>query len=219
MGSIDDSPRKLRILERRKEKSIERFNNNTKTINQSFLIICEGENTEPDYFNEFKVSSARIEAIGEGKNTISLVNRAFELKKEYLVKGRKFDQYWVVFDKDSFPDNDYNNAVFMAEKAGFNVAYSNQSFEYWFLLHFNLHQGAINRDSYSDTLSKYLGFKYGKESEVSSSMFNSLLRYQTDAIRNAKLVYESFDAQHLNPAKEESSTTVFKLVEELNKYL
>jgi hypothetical protein len=128
MGSIDDSPRKLRIIERRKEKSIERFNNKTKTINQSFLIICEGENTEPDYFNEFKVSSARIEAIGEGKNTISLVSRAFELKKKYLVKGRKFDQYWVVFDKDSFLDNDFNNAIFIAEKEGFQVAYSNQSF-------------------------------------------------------------------------------------------
>jgi hypothetical protein len=219
MGSIDDSSRKLRILERRKEKNIKRFNNNSKTVNQSFLIICEGENTEPDYFSEFKVSSAKVEAIGEGKNTISLVNRAFELKKQYLVKGRKFDQYWVVFDKDSFSNSDFNNAIFMAEKAGFRVAYSNQCFEYWFILHFNLHQGAINRDSFSDTLSNYLGFKYGKESEVSSSMFNSLLNHQIDAIRNAKLIYDSFDPQHANPANEESSTTVFKLVEELNKYL
>ena len=29
-------------------------------VKQSFLIICEGVNTEPDYFNAFRLTSANI---------------------------------------------------------------------------------------------------------------------------------------------------------------
>ena len=38
--------------------------------------------TEPSYFNKFKLTTATIKAVGEGYNTISLVNRAIELSKE-----------------------------------------------------------------------------------------------------------------------------------------
>lgn len=35
-------------------------------VKQSFLIICEGVNTEPDYFNAFRLTSANIKAVGQG---------------------------------------------------------------------------------------------------------------------------------------------------------
>jgi hypothetical protein len=158
-----DVPLKVKkILEKRKEQSIARFNNNSKVIKQSFLIICEGENTEPDYFNEFKLGSAQVEAVGEGMNTISLVRRAVQLKNEYLKKDVKFDQYWVVFDKDDWTELNFNNAISIASANNFKVAYSNQAFEYWFMLHFNLHQGKIDRNTYEAKLTDYLGFKYAK---------------------------------------------------------
>lgn len=166
MASIDIPERIKKILEKKKEQSISRFNSSTKVVKQSFLIVCEGENTEPDYFNEFKLSSAKVESIGEGMNTISLVNRAIQIKKEYLKKETKFDQYWVVFDKDDWTNSDFNTAIQLAESNGFSVAYSNQAFEYWFILHFNLHQGQVNRNTYEETLSNYLGFKYSKESAI-----------------------------------------------------
>ena len=34
-------------------------------VKQSFLIICEGVNTEPDYFNAFRLTSANIKAVGQ----------------------------------------------------------------------------------------------------------------------------------------------------------
>ena len=46
-----------------------------------------------------------------------------------------YSQVWVVFDKDDF--DDFDEAVALAEKYGFKVAWSNQSFEYWLYLHFN----------------------------------------------------------------------------------
>jgi len=46
----------------------------------TILIVCEGENTEPSYFNQFRLSSATVKPIGEGYNTISLVRRAIHPK-------------------------------------------------------------------------------------------------------------------------------------------
>lgn len=37
---------------------------------QTFLIICEGEKTEPNYFDAFKVKSAKIIIEGTGCNTL-----------------------------------------------------------------------------------------------------------------------------------------------------
>lgn len=42
---------------------------------QTILIVCEGQNTEPSYFRQFRLSSASIKAIGKGHNTISLVEQ------------------------------------------------------------------------------------------------------------------------------------------------
>ena len=40
---------------------------------ERFLIVCEGEKTEPLYFESFEVFSANIKVIGAAKNTESLV--------------------------------------------------------------------------------------------------------------------------------------------------
>lgn len=77
-------------------------------VKQSFLIICEGVNTEPDYFNAFRLTSANIKAVGQGLNTVGLVQKALRMKEEERKKGREYDQCWVVFDKDDFPDRDFN---------------------------------------------------------------------------------------------------------------
>ena len=48
----------------------------------TILIVCEGENTEPSYFRQFRLSTATIKPVGEGYNTVTLVRRAMELAKE-----------------------------------------------------------------------------------------------------------------------------------------
>jgi len=194
--------------------------------NPTILIICEGKNTEPSYFNQFRLSSATIKSIGEGYNTISLVNRAKQLAHE-----QQYDQVWCVFDKDDFAGADFNAAIQIAETLGFKVAYSNQAFEYWLILHLDDHQGGqMNRSDYNDKLNELLkpfGVVYdGNGSKKVNEDFFSILD-GTDTKTNKKRVelaiaraqknYLSLD--HTSPAKEESSTTVFKLTEELLKYL
>lgn len=148
---------------------------------------------------------------------MTLVSKAISIRETDKQKKREYDQCWVVFDKDDFPAKDFNQAILLAEKNGFRVAYSNQAFEYWFLLHYNLYTGAIHRNQYKDMLTKLTGIPYNKTEGFGAVMYNLLLTRQQQAIRNAETVLAQMS--HGNPAEEESSTTVQKLVAELNKYL
>jgi len=192
----------------------------------TILIVCEGENTEPSYFKQFRLSSATIKPVGEGYNTVSLVNRAIQIAS----KG-KFEQVWCVFDKDDFSDIDFNNAIALAEANNFGVAYSNQAFEYWIILHFDDHQGGgMHRDDYNLKINKLLkpyNLIYdGKNSKIITGEIFELLDSTDEktlkerkklAIDRAERSYNQLN--HANPAKEESSTTVFRLVDELLKYV
>jgi len=211
--------------QRRKEPSLERPVAEL-TEKPSILIVCEGENTEPSYFNQFRITSAKVKSVGEGYNTVSLVNRALALAQQ-----GNYDQVWCVFDKDDFNDNDFNSAIQIAEANNFGVAYSNQSFEYWLILHFNDHQGGgMHRDSYNYKINEHLKpFKViydGNGTKLIEEDFFELLDGIDDktnrkrvelAIDRAERNYNHFD--HTNPAREESSTTVFRLVRELLKYV
>ena len=66
-------------------------------------------------------------------------------------------------------------------------------------------------------LTKLTGMTYNKTEGVGAVMYNLLLTRQPQAIKNADTVLAQIS--HGNPAEEESSTTVQKLVKELNKYL
>ena len=66
-------------------------------------------------------------------------------------------------------------------------------------------------------LTHLLGFKYGKTKGDSIKVFNVIYPRTSTAIDNAKKVLEAFDGR--NPAKEESSTTVHQLVEQLLQFI
>ena len=186
-------------------------------VKQSFLIVCEGEKTEPDYFKAFRMTAATVKAVGQAMNTMTLVSKAISIREADQKRKKVYDQCWVVFDKDDFPVKDFNQAIRFAEKNGFRVAYSNQAFEYWFLLHYNLYTGALHRSQYEDMLTKLTGMPYSKSEGYGAVMYNLLLSRQQQAINNAETVLA--EISHGNPAEEESSTTVQSLVIELNKYL
>jgi len=70
------------------------------------LIVCEGEKTEPNYFNELKdhlaLNSANIIITGDcGSSPMAVVDyvrRQYKLAKE---AGNPFDKVFCVFDKDT----------------------------------------------------------------------------------------------------------------------
>jgi len=196
-----------------------------KAVKPEILIVCEGEKTEPSYFRQFRLASATIKTIGEGYNTVSLVSRAAELRQQ-----GEYEQVWCVFDKDDFSDEDFNNAITMAEAEGISVAYSNQAFEYWIILHFEDHQGArMHRSRYAKKINRYLskfGERYDEDQKIVTEGIFAVLegrdletgRIRRDlAIQRARRIYDRLD--HRSRAKEESSTKVFAIVEEILKYI
>jgi hypothetical protein len=195
-----------------------------------FRIYCEGENTEPEYFKSFPVNTeTKVEAIGLSRSKTALVDKAIELftKDELLHDQANYDedrQLWVVFDFDTAghinEDQDFNNAIQKAENNGIQVAYSNDSFELWFVLHYQYVESALIRDQYYKILSENLNCNYeedGKSKEYSKALYHILLPNQKQAIQNATRLFENMKDKTYND--QNPCTTVFKLVEELNKCL
>lgn len=185
----------------------------TRDLIERILIVCEGGKTEPNYFKKFPIDKSKyhVESRGEGRITKSLVERAIEIQKITLLP---FNKIWCVFDKDDNSDEVFNEARQIAKANNIEVAYSNEAFELWYLLHFNYYYSAISRQQYREKLTELLGHKYEKNSE---NMYQELEDKQPDAIRNAeKLLNDHFERNgRIEPAKDNPSTTVHKLVEEL----
>ncbi len=193
---------------------------------KSFLIICEGE-TEEEYFKSFPVITATVKALGMGNSNRELVECAKELSKLEEYKGFEI---WCVFDYDidstkESQKQDYDFAIEYAKKKGFKVAYSNDAFELWYVLHHkDIASGELHRDVYFGFLGNIWDINYrkiGKTIKFAKTVYKKLEddinASQEEAIKRAARLSESqkdkpYSAQ--NPC-----TKVFELVVELNKYL
>jgi hypothetical protein len=145
-------------------------------------------------------------------NTLSLVERTIVLRDE----DKRFDQIWCVFDLDSFPKQNFEKAIQLAKKEKIRVAYSNEAFELWYVLHFDYLQSQVDRKQYIAILESRLGRRYQKNDRT---IYDLLLPFQTQAIANAKRLLEEHHPQHLAYCDKKPSTTVYELVLELNKHI
>ena len=188
-------------------------------IRQRFLIVCEGKQTEPNYFKALTkgIESIHCEIRGKGKNTKSLVKEAITLKA-----NNDFDKIWVIFDKDEVPDNYFNDAIKKAEKNGIECAWSNEAFELWFLYHFENVTAQLLRKDYQKELSRAVNKsgKYNKKSKyqydkTDTENFSIMTSYgsQETAILRAETQSKKFSDN--NYANHNPCTMVFKLVKQL----
>lgn len=202
---------------------------NVRTKRMYYLIVCEGEATEPNYFEGLKqdlpkgvLTAYQIDIEGTGRNTQSLVDEALRLKTAYEKNTtRPVDKLWVVFDRDSFVANEFNNAIVRCAQNTpvIGCAWSNEAFELWYLLHFHYYNNAISRKDYQDLIEEnlrpFLGEEY-RYQKNSIEMYALLKEYGSieDAIRNAKNLERNF-AGRQDYANHNPCTMVYKLVEEL----
>lgn len=111
-----------------------------------FLIVCEDGKTEPYYFEMFKKhipnETIFLKAVGTGRSSIGVVQQAIVEKERLSEESNKsVDEVWAVFDKDDAEKNPANTNRFqeafkLAQEHKIKVAYSNEVFELWLLLHF-----------------------------------------------------------------------------------
>lgn len=110
------------------------------------LVVCEDQNTEPAYVATFRTSFPQhtlyLEVAGAGRDPLGVVLAAIEhCKRLGGLTKRQIDEVWVVFDKDDADLNSttidrFKKAFETANNNAFRVAWSNEVFELWFLLHF-----------------------------------------------------------------------------------
>lgn len=201
-------------------------------IRNLFLIFCEGENTEPEYFKSFPVTTeTKVETIGLGMKRTRMVEEVIKrIKGTKNAKNQEnYDpdrQIWCVFDMDvhyidqEAEKQDFNNSIQLAAKHKIKVAYSNDAFELWFLLHHQLVESAITRKEYYEKLSEIWHINYEKERkklDFAKSLYQKLLPNQSKAMKNAKKLFEN--QSHLPYCDQNLYTKVYELVEELNKCL
>ena len=149
------------------------------------LIVCEDENTEPAYFKQFEdlfedllpEETVYVKRVGTGRNSLGVVNAAIAERTRIYEENnhREIDETWVVFDKDDLdqtPGNRHNfeSALTLSKERDIQVAYSNECFELWLLLHFNDVNGRKLR--YSGGASRKAFEKYLKNVYQVASTFS-----------------------------------------------
>ena len=185
-----------------------------------FLIVCEGEKTEPNYFKalekELPIGTVKIEIEGTGRNTIGLVEYTI---KQRDIASRKYDRVWAVFDKNSFPENNFNGAIIKARDNNVNCAWTNEAFELWFILHFQYRNTGMKRKEYQECIEQEIQSKSGnkdyKYKKNVPDTYSLLIKYgnQEQAIKWAKKLKENFTDEKY--ATHNPCTRVHELVEEL----
>lgn len=152
----------------------------------SFLIICEGKKTEPDYINALKEAwrlVADVKAVGVGQAPHKLLKVAMNLRNK-----KEYDRVWIVFDKDDFQDSDIRETFVQAKKEKIRVAFSNESFELWLLMHFQNYGLAQGRQGVTESLSEHL-HNYNKE--LKPAHLELLIPRIGDAVKHAKLLFSN----------------------------
>lgn len=225
MGSDD-------IFKKRREARKQRQHEFRSPKANSFLIMTEGKRTEPLYFQGIRklikekvggnidvVENPVIDIYGEGCSTGKLIEITDRFVKDAKII---YQNIWVVFDKDDFED--FDQAIDEGEEKGYKIAWSNQSFEYWLYLHFYYSDAALHRDDWNaklDEIFKQYNLGEGKYQKNYKDIYQMVDTYDgvNTAVKNAKRRMVDYRKNKEKASEYDPGTTVYKLVEELKRYL
>lgn len=203
------------------------------TASQRFYIFCEGKQTEPQYFSGFETAIksnpvyknlVHVHVEGVGAGTLRVIYAAEDYVKENKIKGADI---WCVYDKDSFPKQDFNAVSERARALNsqqndvvYKVAWSNQCVEYWFILHFEFYDADNDRSDYRKFLnSKFKKLGLGRYRKNNKEIFGILTEKGNPkkAIGWAKKRID--ECKGLSDTASAPATKVHLLVQDLAKYL
>ena len=166
---------------------------------RSILIVCEGAETEPNYFlalrNYLKLLSVQVTIESRGGAPISIVQRAEQLVRKrnkdlrnQKTTAAKFEEVWCVFDVENLNDNpSFFEAVRKADEQKFSLAVSNPAFEFWYILHF---EHTTRPFSNGNEAKDYLRRLHIPTYNESRPVFSDLIDQTTMAIRRSKSILE-----------------------------
>ncbi len=167
----------------------------------TFIIFCEDEISEYFYFKWFETSLIKVNVIRNQKSMLTNLRKAITFCTQHGILVNRGTNYklevegielWCVYDRDiennlseiSEKDNEFNLSISLGEQNDFNVAWSNDAFELWILLHLmdidtNI-EDTKKRIFYYEALTDYFKNKENPNSDLAKAITHNSFSYKKD---------------------------------------
>jgi hypothetical protein len=196
-------------------------NTQKKRVEQKAVLIALEDTKSSKYYFQALLKDKKFTGYVEfAKNIGSNPKKVLEALEKHKEENIKtiFEKEWIVIDRDSFPNNDFFGTIETARKKNICVAFSNESYELWILLHFESVNGNTSRKDLNSRLKKIFLDRFQIEYAKSSQDVYLLIRsLQEIAIKNAKILVKQHIKNYgkIDPSKN-PITMIYQLVECLN---
>lgn len=194
------------------------------------LIVSEGTETEPRYFNGVKSRLAAgdgrklaVVVKGSGRHTLDLLDFALECCR---YSPEPFDHVWLVFDKDDFPAADFDAmgrkcAELSDASRTFHALWSNPCFELWPLLHLRYTTAPMTaaecQRALAQAMSKDLGVEYRKNL---GGLFGMVNGQRAEALQRVqRLEAHHGELGNAKPSAQNPATKVGEIFDVIGPYL
>jgi hypothetical protein len=161
------------------------------------LIVCEGRETEPNYFRGLREEDAirqqfsMVVQKGKGGSCLAVVQQGIAELGKAAARGEDFDEVWCVFDVEQAGRREQViQSQALAGRHGIRLALSNPSFEWWLLAHFaRTKRSFADCDAVIAELNKHWRREFGREYEKNDEHLYARVAARTPtAVENARNV-------------------------------
>ncbi len=165
-------------------------------LKQSIYIVCEGTNTEPNYFEAIAEQNDAFEKYAitvypseedqikaSTKEGESIKTDPVNLVKLAKQEIKNYDEVWAVFDKDGYTKHE--KAFSDAQKHGIKLGFSSIAFEHWILLHYEQNRTAFPKSQNVIDYLEQAGYFTGYSKKADISIYPRLQNLTQTAIENA----------------------------------
>jgi hypothetical protein len=207
--------RRAKVLQRRSRRRPEKAR---------ILIVCEGKETEPNYFRGLRDQEAVRQRFtvtvqkGKGGSCMAVVEQAVAEKQKAAARMESFDEVWCVFDVEQVGQRDQViDAQTFAASHEIRLALSNPAFECWPLAHFvRTKRYFAYCHKVIEELNKYWRREFKTDYDKNDEQLYARLATRTGiAIDNSRKVREQDWASSLDIVDCNSATEIYLLVERL----
>ncbi len=181
----------------------------TRELRPRFLIVCEGEKTEPNYFQSFRVN-ADVKVVGTGRSPKAIVEHAQTLRRQQDYSQSLGGLRPRFVPRRRVQRRHRTGAPPRHRRGLFQPGLRVVVFASLRLPRYRAFPPAISGDSDQPSTR----FSYRKNDR---DMYQRLQTDQAQAIRSAQKLLEQY--QPHRPADDDPCTTVHLLVQELNRWL
>lgn len=188
------------------------------------LILCEGDQTEPNYMHGLKrlVYASRLFSVtvrsGRGGSAEAVVAEGAKAKESAKRRGEAYDEVWCLIDVESARERAaFERACSRAANSDISLCASNPCFEVWLLSHFErTGRSFIHCDEVREQLSRWWRREFGVDYQKNDTQIHERVRGRIDdAVKNARWVRETHHRIEHCIADCNSATDVYRLVDHL----